>query len=99
MTVIIADEIYVQLEDFQATRKSHDMVPHSWILKCHDILGISNQIAVLLEDIMRSRSVKLICGYESPGQVHMERGIFKEDSLSPLCYVSDHIGTFYRPTK
>lgn len=95
MTVIIADKIYVHLEDFQTTRKSHDMVLHSWILTCRDILGISNQIAALLEDIMRSRSVKLICGYESSGQVHMERGIFKEDSLSPLCYVSDPIGSFY----
>ena len=63
------------------------MVPHSWIKECLDLFGAAPDIKTLLVDSMEKWRVMLCAGNSELGEVDIKRGIFQEDSLSPLVFV------------
>ena len=68
-------------------RKAYDMVPHSWILKCLEMVrGAKNMITIISNSMMNWKTV-LTSGGTDLGQVDIRRGIFQGDSLSPLLFV------------
>ena len=68
-------------------RKAHDMVPHSWIIECLEIFGIArNEEQFIRRSMAQWKSELTSCG-ERLGHVHIRRGIFQGDSLSPLLFV------------
>lgn len=68
-------------------KKAYDMVPHSWIVECLELYGISNRIVSFLERSMTNWRVQLTSCGESLGTVNVRRGIFQGDSLSPLLFI------------
>ena len=68
-------------------KKANDMVPHSWIVECLDMLGVSEQIKLFLSESMKAWRVDLTCSNQSLGRVNIKRGIFQGDSLSSLLFV------------
>ena len=68
-------------------KKAYDMVPHSWIVECLGMVGVSEQIKLLLSERMKAWRVDLTCNNQSLGRVDIKRGIFQGDSLSPLLFV------------
>ena len=68
-------------------KKAYDMVPHSWIIECLDLFGVAENIKSLLLNSMEKWKVMLCSGNSELGEVEIKRGIFQEDSLSPLVSV------------
>ena len=68
-------------------KKAYDMVPHSWIVKCLGIVGVSEQMKHFLSESMKAWRVDLTCNNQSLGGVDIKRGIFQGDPLSPLLIV------------
>ena len=68
-------------------KKAYDMIPHSWIVKCLGMIGVSEQIKLFLSESMNAWSVDLACNSQSLGRVDIKRVIFQGDSLSPLLFV------------
>ena len=68
-------------------RKTHDMVPHSWIVECMSMFRIANNVKAFLESSMKNWKTELTSSGGSLGHVNIGRGIFQEDSLSPLVFV------------
>ena len=68
-------------------KKAYDMVPHSWIIKCLDLLGVAENINSLLVNSVEKWKVILCSGNSELGEVEIKRGIFQGDSLSPLVFV------------
>jgi hypothetical protein len=69
-------------------KKAFDSLPHSWIAKCLDMLGISSNIRQFLKTAMASWNTLLAVNGQILGQVNIRRGIFQGDSLSPLLFVA-----------
>ena len=68
-------------------KKAYDMVPHSWILKCLEMVGAAkNMISIISNSMMNWKTVLTSRG-TALGQVDIRRGIFQGDSLSPLLFV------------
>ena len=67
-------------------KKAYEMVLHSWISEFLEMFGIAENITKFMSDSMRSWKLELTSG-ESLGEVHIQRGIFQGDSLSPLLFV------------
>ena len=68
-------------------KKAYDMVPHSWILKCLEMVGAAkNMISIISNSMMYWKTV-LTSGGTTLGLVDIRRGIFQGDSLSPLLFV------------
>ena len=63
------------------------MAPHSWIVDCLGMVGISEQIKHFLSESMKAWRVDLTCNNQSLGGVDINRGIFLGDSLSALLFV------------
>ena len=68
-------------------KKTYDMVPHSWIVECFGMVGVSEQIKLFLSESMKAWRVDLTCSNQSLGRVNIKRGIFQGDSLSSLLFV------------
>ena len=68
-------------------KKAYEMVPHSWIVECLDMVGVSEQIKHFLSESMKAWRVDLRCNNQSLGGVDIKRGISQGDSLSPLLFV------------
>ena len=71
-------------------KKAYDMVPHSWIVECLGMVGVSEQIQLFLSESTKAWRVDLTCNNQSLGRVDIKRGIFQGDSLSPLYSVLFH---------
>ena len=69
-------------------KKAFDSLPHSWIAKSLQMLGISDKIRQFLKVAMNSRNTLLTVNGQILGQVRIQRGIFQGDSLSPLLFVA-----------
>ena len=63
------------------------MVPHSWIIECLDLFGVTENIKSLLVNSMEKWKVMLCSGNSELDEVEIKRGIFQGDSLSPLVFV------------
>ena len=68
-------------------RKAYDMVPHSWIAECLEMFGIAENVKKVLIDSMKTWKTELTSSGERLGVIHVRRGIFQGDSLSPLLFV------------
>ena len=82
-------------------KKPYDMVPHSWIIECLDLFGVTENIKSLLANSMEKWKVVLCSGNSELGEVEIKRGIFQGDSLSFLVFVLALIplGLILRKTK
>ena len=63
------------------------MVPHSWILKCLEMVGAAKNIISTISNSMVNWKTVLTSGGTVLGQVDIKRGIFQGDSLSPLLFI------------
>ena len=68
-------------------KKAYDMVPHSWVLETLNMVGIAENIRSLVENNMKLWRTQLTAGGATLGTVHIRRGIFQGDSLSPLLFI------------
>ncbi|XP_062826554.1 uncharacterized protein LOC134296214 [Anolis carolinensis] len=68
-------------------KKAFDSLPHNWIIKCLDAIGISKNVDTFIENMMEHWKTELFVGNESYGLVNIRRGIFQGDSLSPLLFI------------
>ena len=68
-------------------RKAYDLVRHSWISDCLEIVGIATNMREFLSDSMQSWGLELISSCERLEDVHIKRKIFQGDSLSPLFFI------------
>ena len=68
-------------------KKAFDSLPHNWIAKNLQMLGISNNIRPFLKAAMNSWYTLLTVNGQILEQVRIQRGIFQGDSISPLLFV------------
>ena len=68
-------------------KKAYDMVPHSWILKCLEMIGAAKNMISIIRNSMVNWKTVLTSGRMALGQVDIRRGIFQSDSLSPLLFI------------
>ena len=68
-------------------KKAYDKVPHSWILSCMTMCGISPSIINLFDASFKQSFVDLMFGKDFLGRVRIRRGIFQGDSVSPLHFI------------
>ena len=68
-------------------RKANDFVPHIWILKYLDMLGIAENIRKFLEKSMKKWKLQLTSDGLDLYEIDINRGIFQGDGLSPLIFV------------
>ena len=68
-------------------RKAYDMVPHSWIIECLKIFGITRNVERFIHRSMAQWKTELTSRGESLGHVDIRRGIFQGGRLSPLLFV------------
>ena len=69
-------------------KKAFDSLPHSWIAKRLQMLGISDNIRQFLNVAMNSWNTLLTVNGQTLGQVRIQRGIFRGDFLNPLLFVA-----------
>ena len=69
-------------------KKAFDSLPHSWITKSLEMLGVSSNIRQFLKTAMSLWNTQLTVNGQILGQVNIRRGIFQGDSLSPLLFVA-----------
>ena len=67
--------------------KNAYMVPHSSIIECLDLFGVTENIKILLVNSMEKWKVMLCSGKFELSEVEIKRGIFQGDFLSPLVFV------------
>ena len=68
-------------------RKAYDLVPHSWILECLELAGISENIKNFIDNSLKKRTTELTSCGVFLGKVSINRGVFQGDSLSPLLFI------------
>ena len=68
-------------------KKAFDSLPHSWIAKCLEIVRVSGNIRQFLRVAMASWKTVLTVNGQVLDYIHIRRGIFQGDSLSPPLYV------------
>ena len=68
-------------------KKASDSLPHSWIAKCLKIFGVSGNIRQFLRVAITSWKTILTVNRQVLDYVHIRRGIFQENLLSPLLYM------------
>ena len=68
-------------------KKAYDMEPHSWILKCLELIGSAKSIITTISNSMANWKTVLTSNRTDLGQVDTRRGIFQGHFLSPLLLV------------
>ena len=63
------------------------MVPHSWVLKCLEMVGAAKNMISKISNSMVNWKTVLTSGGKALGQVDIRRGIFQGVSLSPLLFI------------
>ena len=56
------------------------MVPHSRIVECVSMVGVSEQIQHFLSESMKARKVDLTCNSQALGGMNIKQGKFQGDS-------------------
>ncbi|KAL0840474.1 hypothetical protein ABMA28_015720 [Loxostege sticticalis] len=67
-------------------KKAYDSVPHSWLLKVLDIYKIHPTLTNFLQTVMQKWITRLKIAQTETNPIHIKRGIFQGDSLSPLWF-------------
>jgi hypothetical protein len=71
-------------------QKAFDRVPHSWIIKSLELIGINNKIISFTKNIMSHWRTRMYVHTENKlietEEMEIQRGIFQGDSLSPLLF-------------
>ena len=52
-------------------KKAYDMVPHSWIIQCLDLLGVAENIKSLLVDSVEKWKVMICSGYSESSEIEI----------------------------
>jgi Reverse transcriptase (RNA-dependent DNA polymerase) len=68
-------------------KKAYDSVPHSWMLKCLDLVKANSVIIQFLKKAMELWKTQLTINNDVIGECNIRRGIFQGDSLSPLLFI------------
>ena len=68
-------------------RKAYDLIPHSRIRECLELVGVADNAKRVLSSSMKNWKLELTSSGVSLGEVNIRRGIFQGDSLSPLLFV------------
>ena len=68
-------------------KKAYHFIPHGWICECMEMFGVAENVRIFLERSMNQWRLSLSSSGEDLGDVHVMRGIFQGDSLSPLLFV------------
>ena len=76
-------------------RKAYDMVPHSWITSVLELLKVAGNTRKFIKGSMEHWNTILENDRQELGRVHIRRGIFQGDSLSPLMFVMSMIPLTY----
>ena len=84
---MILGEVRMRKKAWIDYKNAFDMFPHSWIVECLGMVGVSEQIKLFLSESMKAWRFDLTCNNQSLGRVDIKRGIFQGDSLSPLLFV------------
>ena len=66
-------------------RKAYNLVPHSWVNECREMLGIAEDLRTFLQKSMQQWRLSLTANGEDLGEVNVKRGIFQVDSHCRLC--------------
>ena len=69
-------------------KKAYDSVPHSWLIKCLEIVKVNEKTRKCLAHAMGKWKTELTINQERIGECNIRRGIFQGDSLSPLWFVT-----------
>jgi len=71
-------------------QKAFDRVPHSWIIKSLDLIGINNKVILFTKKVMSYWRTRTRLHTENKlietEEIKIQFGIFQEDSLSPLLF-------------
>ena len=62
-------------------------IVYDWINECIKLFGIADNVRNFLEKSVEQWKLSLTSNGEDLGEVHVKRGIFQGDSLSPLLFV------------
>ena len=57
-------------------RKAYDLVPHTWLLKCMNLLGTASNMVTLLKNSMNVSRTDLTSGKHVLGEVRIKEGYF-----------------------
>ena len=68
-------------------RKSHDMIPHSWICECHEVFGVAENTKNFLVNSMNKWKLESTSNRVPLGNAEIRGGNFRGRSLSPLLFV------------
>ena len=68
-------------------RKAYDMVPHSWIHECMEVVGVAVNVRSFVDASMKQWNTELTAGNQRLGNVKIRRGISQGDSLFPRLFV------------
>ena len=70
---MILREVQIRKKNLAVTwidyKKAYDMVPHSWIVECLGMVGVSEQIKLFLSESMKAWRVDLTCNNQYLGRV------------------------------
>ena len=67
-------------------KKAYNFVPHNWVNECMELFGIADNVRNSLEKSVEQWKLLVTSKCEYLGDVVVKRGIFQEDSLSPLFF-------------
>ena len=62
--------------DWIDCKKDYDMIPHSWIIECLDLLGVVENIKSLLVNCIKKWKVMLCSANYELGEVEIQPDIF-----------------------
>ena len=68
-------------------KKAFNMVPHSWVIECLEIYGAEENTIRFIKNTMPNWKTILTSSGTRLTEVNIRRGIFQEDSLSPLLFI------------
>ena len=76
--------LYMAFIDYQ---KAYDSIPHSWILKSMEMCKINPQIIRLFESSFQQCVVNIVQSGSALGKIHIKRGLFQGDAVSPIHFI------------
>ena len=68
-------------------KKAYNMVPHLWLEEAVELVRLAENLKKLMFDSMERWKTILTASNQVLGKVNIKRGIFQEDTISPLLFV------------